>query len=168
MWGGDGVKKTCFAIPNLIFTYELDAVAIAIYAYLVFNGFRKWNAPLVNCKILSGALHTSEDVVGKRIQMLRKKKLIEVDEGYLFIKKKIADRPWGFWLRQKEENIKKSFLLPNEIFTLGLCPGEIAVYAFLLSCEDRDTYQCYPSYKTIAAAISMSKGTVKKICGSLN
>ena len=29
------------------------------------------------------------------------------------------------------------FLLPNEIFTLGLSAGEIAVYAYLLFCEDR-------------------------------
>ena len=30
------------------------------------------------------------------------------------------------------------FPLPNEIFTLNLTPGEIAVYAFLMRCEDRE------------------------------
>ena len=35
------------------------------------------------------------------------------------------------------------FLLPNEIFTLGLRAGEIAVYAYLLFCEDRETHLCY-------------------------
>ena len=35
------------------------------------------------------------------------------------------------------------FPLPNEIFSLGLSTGEIATYAYLVRCEDRETYQCY-------------------------
>ena len=38
------------------------------------------------------------------------------------------------------------FPLPNEIFSLGLSTGEIATYAYLMRCEDRETYHCYPSY----------------------
>jgi DNA-binding transcriptional regulator YhcF (GntR family) len=29
-------------------------------------------------------------------------------------------------------------------------------------CEDRKTFQCYPSYNTIGTAVGMSKNTVKK------
>ena len=54
------------------------------------------------------------------------------------------------------------FPLPNEIFTLDLTPGEIAVYAYLMRCEDRETYQCHPSYATIGDAVGMSRNTVKK------
>ncbi len=54
------------------------------------------------------------------------------------------------------------FTLPNEIFSLGLTSGEIAVYAYLLYLENRKTYQCYPSYKTIGKAVDMSKNTVAK------
>lgn len=54
------------------------------------------------------------------------------------------------------------FPLPNEIFTLNLTPGEIAVYAYLMRCEDRETYQCHPAYATIGKAVGMSKNTVKK------
>ena len=54
------------------------------------------------------------------------------------------------------------FPLPNEIFTLNLTPGEIAVYAYLMRCEDRETYQCHPSYAKIGAAVGMSRNTVKK------
>lgn len=54
------------------------------------------------------------------------------------------------------------FPLPNEIFTLNLTPGEIAVYAYLMRCEDRETYQCNPAYATIGKAVGMSKNTVKK------
>ena len=57
---------------------------------------------------------------------------------------------------------KNYFPLPNEIFTLHLCPGEIAVYSYLLYCENRRTYQCYPSYKTIGQAVGMSTNTVQK------
>lgn len=51
-----------------------------------------------------------------------------------------------YWKRDAAKNY---FPLPNEIFCLGLCSGEIAVYAYLLYCEDRKTYQCYPSFRTI-------------------
>ena len=57
--------------------------------------------------------------------------------------------------------------MPNEIFCLGLSTGEIAVYAYLMYCEDRKTFQCHPSYKTIGKAIGMSKNTVKKYVDSL-
>ena len=54
--------------------------------------------------------------------------------------------PWP-----KRDPIKNCFLLPNELFCLGLETGEIAVYSYLLRCEDRKTYQCWPSYQTSAA-----------------
>lgn len=65
------------------------------------------------------------------------------------------------------KSIKKSFYLPNIIFNLGLSYAEIALYAYLRCCEDRTTYQCYPSYKTIGNAIGMSVNTVKKYVDSL-
>lgn len=62
----------------------------------------------------------------------------------------------------KRDAVKNYFPLPNEIFCLGLCSGEIAVYAYLLYREDRKTFQCYPSYKTIGNALKMSRNTVSK------
>ena len=62
---------------------------------------------------------------------------------------------------------RKYFPLPNEIFQLGLTPGELAVYAFLMRCENRKTYQCYPSYRTIGEAVGISRNTVKKHVDSL-
>ena len=63
--------------------------------------------------------------------------------------------------------IRNYFPLPNEIFRLGLSAGELAVYSFLLKCENRETYQCYPSYRTIGEAVGMSRNTVKKHVDSL-
>ena len=57
---------------------------------------------------------------------------------------------------------KNYFPTPNEIFSLGLSPGEFAVYAYLLRCANRRTHQCWPSYKTIGTATQMSVNTVRK------
>ena len=54
------------------------------------------------------------------------------------------------------------FLLPNEIFTLGLSPGELSVYAYLIFCEDRETHVCYPSLRKIGERTGMSPNTVRK------
>ena len=67
----------------------------------------------------------------------------------------------------KRDAIRDYFPVPNGIFCLGLSSGEIAVYAYLLRCENRKTFQCYPSYKTIGNAVGMSKNTVKKYVDSL-
>ena len=64
------------------------------------------------------------------------------------------------WL--KRDPVRNCFLLPNEIFLLGLSPGALAVYSYLLCCENRKTYQCWPSYKTIGRAVRMSANTVRK------
>ena len=64
------------------------------------------------------------------------------------------------WSKRSAE--KNYFMVPNEIFGIGLDFREISLYTYLLRCENRDTYQCYPSYKTIGKAIRMSENTVAK------
>jgi predicted transcriptional regulator len=59
------------------------------------------------------------------------------------------------------------FPIPNAVFDLDLTDGEILVYAFLLRCEDRKTYQCHPSYTTIGRAIGKSVNSVRKYVQSL-
>lgn len=67
----------------------------------------------------------------------------------------------------KRDAVKNYFPLPNEIFSLGLSGGEILVYTYLMYREDRKTFQCHPSYKTIGEAVGMSKNTVKKYVDGL-
>ena len=62
----------------------------------------------------------------------------------------------------KRDPIKNYFPLPNEVFALNLTPGELAVYSYLMRCEDRATHQCHPSYATIGRAVNLSKNTVRK------
>ena len=67
----------------------------------------------------------------------------------------------------KREATKYYYLVPNEVFNLGLSSHEIAVYNYLLRCEDRRTYQCHPSYRTIGRAVRLSENTVRKYVTSL-
>jgi predicted transcriptional regulator len=69
----------------------------------------------------------------------------------------LSNRHWP-----KRDPIKNYFAVPNEIFCLGLSANAIAIYGYLLSIEDRKTYQCWPSYKTIGKATGMSSNTVRK------
>ena len=62
----------------------------------------------------------------------------------------------------KRDPNKNYFLVPNEVFHIGLSHPEISIYCYLLSIEDRETYQCWPSHKTIGKALGMCKNTVSK------
>ena len=62
----------------------------------------------------------------------------------------------------QHQKMQNYFPMPNEIFHLDLSDGAILVYAFLMYCEDRKTYQCYPSYATIGKAIKRSENSVAK------
>ena len=62
---------------------------------------------------------------------------------------------------------KNYFTMPNEIFSLGLSAGEIAVYAYLRCLENRSTYQCWPSYTMIGNAVGRAKNTVMRYVDAL-
>ena len=69
------------------------------------------------------------------------------------------------WTRQ--DPIKNYFPLPNEIYSLGLSAGAIAAYGFPMRIENRQTYQCTASYRTIGHATGMSVNTVRKYVAEL-
>ena len=71
------------------------------------------------------------------------------------------------WQYTKRDAVKNFFPLPNEIFSLGLSSGALAVYSYLLYCEDRKTYQCWPSYRSIGETVHMSVNTVRKYVAEL-
>jgi len=63
--------------------------------------------------------------------------------------------------------VRDYYPLPKEIFSLGLNAAEIAIYAYLLFCEDRQTFQCWPSYRKISEAVGLSPNTIRKHIRSL-
>lgn len=142
-------ERNYFSIPNQIHTYRISPAAYAVYVYVRHN--RK-NDPRL--ERMAEKLQISHAVATKALQELVDQHLLMEFDGQYFLR----------WLCEETGNC---YLLPNEIFHLGLRVGEIAVYGFLLCCENRKTYQCYPSYRTIGDAISMSKNTVKKYVDGL-
>jgi len=70
-------------------------------------------------------------------------------------------------LNLQNSKLKNFTPLPNEIFSLHLTTGELAVYALLLRLENRETHECWPSYETIGKAIGKSKSSVKRYVAGL-
>ncbi len=64
------------------------------------------------------------------------------------------------------------FTVPNAVFALGLSPGAIATYNYLLFRECRrrgskDQYTCHPSMSTIGRAIGRGRKSVAKYVDEL-
>ena len=57
--------------------------------------------------------------------------------------------------------------LPNVVWGLGLTPGELATYMYLIFREDRQTYRCHPSYEEIGRAIGRDKRSIPKYIDGL-
>lgn len=68
---------------------------------------------------------------------------------------------------KKPDISKRFYQVPNEIMRLGLSVGEIAVYNYLMYCEDRKTYKCYPSYRKMGEALNLTRKTIMKYVRSL-
>ena len=70
-------------------------------------------------------------------------------------------------LNSKRDPAKNFSPLPNEVFSLGLSYGALAVYGYLMHIEDRKTFQSYAGYNTIGRAVKMSPNTVRKYVSEL-
>ena len=55
---------------------------------------------------------------------------------------------------------KDYFMLPNEIFSLGLMPRDLAVLACLIRHKNNDNDSCFPSRKLISEECCVDKRTV--------
>ena len=65
------------------------------------------------------------------------------------------------------DSVRDCFPLPKEVFSLGLSAAAIAIYAYLLFCEDRQTFKCWSSYRKISEAVGLSPNTIRKHIRSL-
>ena len=60
------------------------------------------------------------------------------------------------------------FILSNYVMNLELSATALPIYCYLMYIEDREKYECYPSYKTIGKALKIkSKNTVAKYVAEL-
>ena len=70
-------------------------------------------------------------------------------------------------MNEMNELHRNFFALPNDIFELDLPPSAFKVYCYLRKCTNRNTHQCYPSFKTIGRELDMCVNTVQKSVGIL-
>lgn len=59
------------------------------------------------------------------------------------------------YLYNQQNKLRNQFIMPNQIMQLDLNATALAIYFYLRYIEDRKTYQCYPSYRTIGKALKI-------------
>ena len=63
------------------------------------------------------------------------------------------------YLYNQQNKLRNQFIMPNQIMQLDLNATALAIYFYLRYIEDRKTYQCYPSYRTIDKALKIKSIT---------
>ena len=63
------------------------------------------------------------------------------------------------YLYNQQNKLRNQFIMPNLIMQLDLNATALAIYFYLRYIEDRKTYQCYPSYRTIGKALKIKSIT---------
>ena len=151
------IHKDFFPIPNDIFDMKLNPSEIVLYILFIKFDVKNNGYCHTDFSTIKGHITLSDKTIKKYLSTLENKKIIQIEPT--------KD---GMKVFFNKRDIKKNFfLLPIEVFFMELYPGEIAVYAYLLKCEDKKTYQCYPSYRTIGSNIGASINSVKKYVESL-
>ena len=139
------VSRRRFFLPNAIWTWKLKPPAFAVLAYLQYRHSRKFGGA-VTSEELAEQIRMSVEMAEAGVEVLTGKGLLSANL--------IPILP--------NVNSGKFFSVPDEVFHLRLGHGALAVYAYLLYCEDRRTHQCHPSYNTIASAVGLAVNTVMK------
>ena len=140
--------KYRFALPNQVWSWKLKPPTFAVLAYLCWLRSHGDNSGVPDPGSLAVRLHMSPAMAAACLGALLRRGLVAQDLT------PTIPRAGG--------RAGRFFTLPNEIFCLDLGHGAIAVYAYLLCCEDRRTHQCHPSYNTISGATGLAVNTVMK------
>ena len=131
-----------FPLPNRIWTHHLRYPTFSVLAYLHYRRHRGLPSKATP-EELTDTLNLKSSMISPILEEL-------VQQGHI--------TPDMVPVSTNE----KFFSLPDEVFNLDLGCAAIAIYAFLLYRENRKTYQCTLSYKTIGQAIGASNNTVRK------
>ena len=170
-----------FLLPHEVFELGLAQGALLVYIYLVHHKSLKRGANGFSCAVISKAVGLCEKTVHTHLRTLDNCGLIEVDShGCEFacelcpIRDKVrknrnaipsTHRIGGRHTQQTwltGEVFDAVFPLPKEVFQLDLKAGDLLVYIYLQYQKGVRSGQCWPSYSTIGAAVSMSRKTVQK------
>ena len=149
-----------FAVPNEIFGNGITACEFSILAYLFSRQMKK--LPPTNLMTVKMNLSVSRNTIKKYVRILENRGLVSLQRDKRFLRGSVSLRDTIMLTEQLKLRVGHFFPLPNPVFSFGLSVGEIAVYGYLLYREDRESYECWPSYRTIGAALCMSRNTVMK------
>lgn len=139
------VTQYRFSLPNEIWKWNLKTPTFAVLAYLQYRRCRKFGGT-VTPEELAEHTHMSAEMAEDSVGILTEKGLLSADLVPIL----------------PNVNSGRFFTMPDEVFHLGIGHGALAVYAYLLCCEDRRTHQCHPSYNTISSAVGLAVNTVMK------
>lgn len=131
-----------FPLPNRIWTHHLRYPSFSVLAYLHYRRHRGLPSKATP-EELTDTLNLKSSMISPILEEL-------VQQGHITPDMVPVSTNENF------------FSLPDEVFHLNLGCAAIAIYAFLLYRENRKTYQCTLSYKTIGQAIGASNNTVRK------
>ena len=149
-----------FAVPNEIFHNGITACEFSILVYLFCRQMKK--LPPTNLMTVKMNLSVSRNTLKKYVRILENRGLVSLQRDKRFLRGSVSLRDTIMLTEQLKLRVGHFFPLPNSVFSFGLSVGEIAVYGYLLYREDRESYECWPSYRTIGAALCMSRNTVMK------
>ena len=149
-----------FPLPNEIFSQGLCASEFAILAYL----FRRMSLKLAppNLMTVKVNLGVSRNTLKKYVRRLQERGLIALEHRSRFLPGIVSVRDTIMLTDALRLRVGHFFPLPSIAFGFGLTVGELAVYGYLLYRENRETYECWPSCRTIGDALHMSRNTVRK------
>lgn len=143
-------------------------VAAAIFMFLIYDDVLKTH--FLSDELKEENIQYALYSFLSNVTMRYDGKTIPTKLRFQFAEKKgnsALDQVFRHTCHDKYEIRGRAFLVPNAVFQMDLSGGEILVYSYLLYCEDRKTFTCYPSYETIGEAVGMSKNTVSKYVGML-
>ena len=149
-----------FAVPNEIFRNGITACEFSILAYLFSRQMKK--LPPTNLMTVKMNLNVSRNTMKKYVRILENRGLVSLQRDKRFLRGSVSLRDTIMLTEQLKLRVGHFFPLPNPVFSFGMSVGEVAVYGYLLYREDRESYECWPSYRTIGAALCMSRNTVMK------
>ena len=65
----------------------------------------------------------------------------------------------NYYYLNQQHKLKNVFIISNYVMQLDISATALAIYFYLMYIEDRKTYQCYPSYRTIGKALNIKSIT---------
>ena len=182
-WSAVTVPSNEFCLPHEVFELGLGHAPLLVYLYLIYHESPKHGADKMSCAVIGKTVGLCEKTVRTHLRTLTDAGFISMEpHGQTFsyslcpIQAKVRERrdetSRRSWISTKRtwltgEVFDAVFPVPNEVFQLGLQPGELLVYIYLHYQKGVRSGQCWPSYATIGAAVGMSRKTVQKHIGSL-